>query len=149
MKPVLVSAVDERVNHCLRMVGETVLLKGDMSLARIGVPSLHIQNQSSAFQAELHSLFPQRQWDEKTQLFCKSYISMEYVLPGFWQDFICKHTISLVWENLINSAQEVWDIVVMMEDEEEDEFQDEISLLEKLDIFSPSIPPHPCTCAAL
>ena len=47
---------------------------------------------------------------------------MEHVLPGFWQDFTGKHTRSLAWENLINSAQEVCDIVVMMEDEEEDEF---------------------------
>ena len=74
---------------------------------------------------------------------------MEHVLPGFWQDFTGKHTRSLAWENLINSAQEVCDIVVMMEDEEEDEFQDEISLLEEPEVFSPSSPPHPHTCDAL
>ena len=69
-----------------------------------------------------HTLHPPKVVGRQDTAFCKPCILMEHVLPGFWQNFICKHTISLVWENLINSAQEVWDIVVMMEDEEEDEF---------------------------
>ena len=95
MKPVLVSAVDERVNHCLRMVGEVVLLKGDMSLARIGVPSLHIQNQSSAFQAGLHSLFPPRQWDGKTQLFISPAFRWSMFYPDF--DSILQASIQEAW----------------------------------------------------